>query len=130
MTISVQYHYREIFGPLYGEEKELFVKNGGMSFIVVRDPFERLVSAFLDKISKRYTPESREWETFGEIQVHIREHYRRTQREGLIPTFPEFAEFVTKNTTVLSPKINNHWKPIYYNCAPCIEKYALKSKSS
>ena len=38
---------REIFGPLYGEEREQFLSNGGISFIVVRDPFERLVSAYL-----------------------------------------------------------------------------------
>ena len=101
----------------------MFNKEGGISFIVVRDPFERLVSAYLDKISKHYTQKSIEWKTFGEIQVHIRENYRKIKRKGLIPTFQEFAEYVATNTSVLTPKINNHWKPIFYNCAPCIEKY-------
>ena len=115
---------RELFGPLYGEKRESFLKNDGISFIVVRDPFERLVSAYFDKISKNYTEKSIEWETFGEIQVYIKEKYRKIKREGLIPTFEEFAEYVATNTTVLTPRINNHWKPIFYNCAPCIEKYA------
>ena len=114
---------RELFGPLYGEKRELFIKEDGISFIVVRDPFERLVSAYFDKISKNYTEKSIEWETFGEIQVHIKENYRKIKRGGLIPTFEEFAEYVATNTTVLTPRINNHWKPIFYNCAPCIEKY-------
>ena len=94
---------RELFGPLYGEKRELFIKEDGISFIVVRDPFERLVSAYFDKISKNYTEKSIEWETFGEIQVHIKEKYRQIKRRGLIPTFEEFAEYVAANTTVLNP---------------------------
>ena len=77
----------------------------------------------MDKISKHYDQNSKEWETFGEIQVHIKQNFRKIKRKGLIPTFQEFAEYVAKNTTVLTPKINNHWKPIFYNCAPCIERY-------
>ena len=115
--------FRDIFRPINGEEKEMFFKNGGISFIVVRDPFERLVSAYFDKISKHYTQKSIEWKTFGEIQVYIKESYRKNRRESLIPTFQEFAEYVAANTTVLTSRINNHWKPIFYNCAPCIEKF-------
>ena len=77
----------------------------------------------MDKISKHYNQNSKEWETFGEIQVHIKQNFRKIKRKGLIPTFQEFAEYVAKNTTVLTPKINNHWKPIFFNCAPCIERY-------
>ena len=132
---------REIFGPLYGEEREQFLRNGGISFIVVRDPFERLVSAYLvddylifsprkfyivstsqDKISKKYTRDSVEWESFGVVQDYIRDNIRKKTREGLVPTFSEFAEYITEEVTELNPRINNHWKPIYYNCAPCIEK--------
>ena len=129
---------REIFGPLYGEEREQFLSDGGISFIVVRDPFERLVSAYLvmiiypikfyifctsqDKISKKYTRDSVEWESFGVVQDYIRDNIRKETREGLVPTFAEFAEYITEEVAELNPRINNHWKPIYYNCAPCIEK--------
>ena len=130
--------FREIFGPLYGEEREQFLSDGGISFIVVRDPFERLVSAYLvmiiypikfyifctsqDKISKKYTRDSVEWESFGLVQDYIRDNIRKETREGLVPTFAEFAEYITEEVAELNPRINNHWKPIYYNCAPCIEK--------
>merc|ERR1719410_772924 len=119
---------REIFGPLYGEEREQFLRNGGISFIVVQDPFERLVSAYLDKISKKYTRDSVEWESFGVVQEYIRDNIRKETREGLVPTFAEFAEYITEEVTELNPRINNHWKPIYYNCAPCIEKYNIIMK--
>ena len=39
---------RKVCPPLYGEERELFL-NTGLSFIVVRDPFQRLLSAYLVK---------------------------------------------------------------------------------
>ena len=40
-------NFRDIFHPLYENDREKFFENGGISFIVVRDPFERLVSAYL-----------------------------------------------------------------------------------
>ena len=39
---------RKVCPPLYGEERQLFL-NTSLSFIVVRDPFQRLLSAYLVK---------------------------------------------------------------------------------
>ena len=39
------------FPPLSGRERKKFLKTG-TSILVVRDPFERLVSAYLDKLAK------------------------------------------------------------------------------
>ena len=39
------------FPPLSGPERRRFLKTG-TTFLVVRDPFERLVSAYLDKLAK------------------------------------------------------------------------------
>merc|ERR1712126_82453 len=103
---------RNIFHPLYENDREKFFENGGISFIVVRDPFERLVSAYLDKMSKTYKTDN----------------IRKKPRDGLVPTFSEFAQFVAVDAAVLTSKVNNHWKPIYFNCAPCIEKYKIIMK--
>ena len=73
-----------------------------------------------------YTRESKEWITFGVVQQYIKDHIRREEREGLIPTFEEFLIFLTRvisvNPSKLGKRINNHWKPIYFNCAPCQER--------
>ena len=37
-----------------------------------------------------------EWESFGKIQLYIKENIRNESREGLIPTFAEFAEYVAE----------------------------------
>ena len=39
---------KKVCPPLYGEEREEFLTTG-LSFIVVRDPFQRLLSAYLVK---------------------------------------------------------------------------------
>ena len=77
---------------------------------------------FKDKMSKTYKPGSIEWISFGEIQTYIKDNIRKKPRDSLVPTFSEFAQFVAVDAAVLTSKVNNHWKPIYFNCAPCIEK--------
>ena len=49
----------------------------------------------------------------------------------MIPTFEEFLIFLT-GTIRTDPdkqtsRINNHWKPIYFNCAPCQERSGLST---
>merc|ERR1712088_535350 len=67
-------------------------------FLVVRHPLDRLVSSYPDKV--------------GEFQV---------------PTFPEFIDYVVKETVGLeSPKDWKGvmtWKSYYAKCLPCDVKY-------
>ena len=70
-----------------------------------------------------------------EIRYLIRKHYRQLPRPGLIPTFEEFLQFVsgripTNRTEALRKlsRTNNHWKPVYLNCAPCSEPYTIIAK--
>ena len=70
-----------------------------------------------------------------EIRYLIRKHYRQLPRPGLIPTFKEFLQFVsgripTNRTEALRKlsRTNNHWKPVYLNCAPCSEPYTSIAK--
>jgi hypothetical protein len=63
---------------------------------------------------------------------HFRKYFRRRPRAGLIPTFEEFLQFVSAaiplNMTAALRKqrrINNHWKPVFLNCAPCSQPYEI-----
>ena len=74
-------------------------------------------------MSDEYTEESVEWVPLGEIQQFIKKNIRTEEREGRLPTFEEFAVFITHDLMNLTRRTNNHWKPIYFNCAPCIERF-------
>eukprot|EP00090_Calanus_glacialis_P007825 TRINITY_DN16257_c0_g1_i1.p1 TRINITY_DN16257_c0_g1~~TRINITY_DN16257_c0_g1_i1.p1 ORF type:complete len:166 (+),score=30.15 TRINITY_DN16257_c0_g1_i1:106-603(+) len=88
----------------------------------------------MDKLSINITRNDTTWNTFGKIQQTIKRNLREERRRGLVPTFQEFATYLAN---VLSPdpdvmsvdkvysKINNHWKPVYLNCAPCLQRYDI-----
>ncbi len=66
------------------------------------------------------------------ISPHFRKYFRRRPRAGLVPTFEEFLQFVSATiplnmTAALKQqrRINNHWKPVYLNCAPCSQPYQI-----
>ena len=48
---------RKVCPPLYGQEREEFLNTNGLSFIVVRDPFQRLLSAYLVKTTLEISTE-------------------------------------------------------------------------
>ncbi len=64
------------------------------TFVILRCPFERLLSVYLDKIVGRTT-----------LAWTIETHANRVLPVGEI-TFLEFVKFVSK-----SPKLNHHWRP-------------------
>jgi len=102
----------------------------GMEFITaIRDPMSRLVSAYKDKIGRGSLKVSRQWfwDLYGKhIIARYRKNYPnleqvkasevfpvpRTEREairkGLIPTFPEFVDYVIDT----HPDHDAHWAPL------------------
>lgn len=84
-------------------------------FIFVRDPMERLLSAYRNK--------------FGEIKeyqlkygVEIVKRYRKNPGEstGDDVTFSEFLRYLLDEEV---ERMNEHWMPIYNLCQPCAVKY-------
>ena len=122
---------RNVYPKLVGRKRLNFLAKNPTSFIIVRDPFERLVSAYKDKMTVAYNRKMKAWRTFGLTQLLIRRKYRKTPRPGIIPTFKEFVQYLVGE---LSPSpnsmkkrkpnsIDNHWTPVWLNCSPCSEKY-------
>ena len=89
-------------------------------FVFVRQPFERLVSAYLDKfkpdrVDKRYQP------IFG---AYIVKNYRRNAtekalKEGNDVTFEEFVRYLLDPKTRKKKRFNQHWLSFHETCHPC-----------
>ena len=111
-------------------------KHNFTGFIVVRHPFERLVSAFRDKL-ERYLEEPYYYENFGRhfvdkyrtqaikelgIEYFNKENNFGTPMKVLnnrrpnadLPSFWEFAQAIIDRY-----KMDEHWVPIYQFCSIC-----------
>ena len=64
--------------PLSGRERQKFLKTA-TTFLVVRDPFERLVSAYLDKLAK-LNPDPRIQPKRRQIARYIKNKFRTEAR--------------------------------------------------
>ena len=69
------------------------------------------------------------WDSFGHVQRMIKARYREEPRPGNIPTFEEFVRYLvgelspsTLTMKKMTRMINEHWKPVYLNCAPCSQR--------
>lgn len=88
-------------------------------FIIVRHPFERILSAYRDKLEHR---KGREY-----YYRRYGRHIVRSQRKGndtfvdrAEPTFVEFLQYLVKTKT-----FDEHWRPFTAECAPCELNYQI-----
>ncbi|KAM7163748.1 carbohydrate sulfotransferase 9-like [Macrochelys suwanniensis] len=84
-----------------------------------RDPLERLVSAYRDKLLHS--------EPYYSITVanEIKATYRKNKNSTEKVTFPEFVNFIlTKKQELLDV----HWKPMFLLCDPCNIHYDIMGK--
>ncbi|XP_066600335.1 carbohydrate sulfotransferase 11-like isoform X2 [Prorops nasuta] len=90
----------------YPEADEVLGKSGKL--LVVRHPFERLLSAYRDKL---------------ENSTVRQEHEEKSSR--VEPTWREFVNYLIDSDLV---KADDHWIPYYYYCTPCSVKYDIVAK--
>ncbi|XP_066144298.1 carbohydrate sulfotransferase 11-like isoform X2 [Euwallacea fornicatus] len=92
-------------------------------FLIVRHPFERLLSAYRNKFEDNITS-SRYFQTrYGK---HIIKKYRPTatiadQNSGDSVSFTEFVTYLLNEGV----DTNEHWTPIYDLCLPCSLNYTF-----
>lgn len=87
--------------------------NTTTKFFIVRHPFERLLSAFRDKLEdekKTYYNDK-----YGK---YIIKWYRLGEENRTVPYFEEFLKYI-----VHEKSFDEHWRPYYQECAPCFVKY-------
>lgn len=108
--------------------KNLFKKliTQSIKFLVVRHPFERLMSAYVDKLESY----SRDVEYRGgyyyamyghDIVASYRAKYKQKFPDNPLferkePSFVEFVEYLIETPL---DKYDEHWKPIFVLCPPC-----------
>lgn len=97
--------------------------------IVVRHPLERLLSAYRNKLEAKHEKSSKYFQTrFGKkiIRRYRQNATVESLKNGDDVTFREFVQFVTDDSS--NETRNEHWKPIYELCHPCLVNYNLVSK--
>ncbi|GAB0096286.1 hypothetical protein DMENIID0001_117720 [Sergentomyia squamirostris] len=98
--------------------------NDSVAFIIVRHPFERLLSAYRDKLQNAL-PNSFHHK-LGNIIIS---KYRRTKnsRSPRWPTFPEFVNYLL-NEIHSHHELDMHWTPITNFCTPCQVRFNVIAK--
>ena len=98
---------------------------GLKKFVVVRHPFERIVSAYVDKFvaSKR----DRILEKYGPRMKHRTKHRGKESASSdggrYNVTFREFVRYLVDETVLCVEKFNNHWTRYVDFCHPCHIRY-------
>ncbi|TNN34529.1 Carbohydrate sulfotransferase 11 [Liparis tanakae] len=99
-----------------------------LKFLFVREPFERLVSAYRNKFTLKYN--SSFHKRFG---TRIIRRYRKNATQdallnGADVKFKEFAEYLVDPATQRDGPLNEHWQTAYQLCHPCHIHYDLVGK--
>ncbi|KAL4219881.1 hypothetical protein ACF0H5_020292 [Mactra antiquata] len=85
-----------------------------LSFMNSGDPYERLFSAYINKL---YKPDLDFWNVIGkDVVKSVRNRY--TRGDGYDVTFKEIVQFVV-NSHASGKELNLHLKPIHKICNPC-----------
>ena len=101
--------------------------NTYFKYIFIRNPMERVVSAYLDKIAKPLNKSSINHNTEERFKASIIRKWRPEDYlvwlkddRAIYPTFSEYVDYL--NIIDLT-KANKHFKPIVYLCLPCLIHY-------
>jgi len=104
-------------------------QNGSVTFLIVRHPFERLLSAYRDKL--QFALPHTFHSALGQkiIRIYRQKQYllKPSKQSVRWPTFREFADFFiheAKNGGTL----DMHWTPVTRFCTPCQVKFDVIAK--
>ncbi|CAL4238835.1 unnamed protein product, partial [Meganyctiphanes norvegica] len=114
------------------EDTRKGVLDSALKFLVTRRPFERLVSAYQNKIADPLVEPLQ----YRKIQVQIINQYYEdlpVASKPLVPSFRDFCRYIIdelenwmrdSDKNGLNPP-DHHWSPQTYLCSPCKLKYDI-----
>uniref|UniRef100_A0A8C5WFW9 Carbohydrate sulfotransferase n=1 Tax=Leptobrachium leishanense TaxID=445787 RepID=A0A8C5WFW9_9ANUR len=104
----------------YSHTKQEELLKNYTKVMFVRDPLQRLVSAYRDKFL--HQEDVYYYKTIGRyIKTLTRKNVNSTEKI----TFPEFARYIIKEDVVSR---DTHWKPMHELCDPCNIQYDIVGK--
>ena len=109
-------------------QQALYKLKNYYKMIIVRNPLERLLSAYRNKIEPPLNFENRN--AFpDEVKLFILRHFRHgsvwqwRQRNQSTPLSPTFGEFLRFMSTYPLSEYNEHFMPVLDLCSPCAVYY-------
>ncbi|KAF2362900.1 Sulfotransferase [Trinorchestia longiramus] len=128
---------RKLWPQLDYDEASMVVPTT-LKFMLVRHPFERIISAYRDKLENinigREHGVLHFYESYGKKIVHKYRQKNETNNRvrvdedshlpgpsGIEPTFQEFVRYLIN--TDLVHYADDHWMPYYLYCTPCFIEY-------
>lgn len=145
--LQISHFVRNIFASLTSLEAIKFIPTS-LKFVIVRHPFERILSAYRDKLEnitthnktgalfyyKKYGKKIVSKYRLGNNSTNVRSILKEGQflwkkneePVGVEPTFREFVRYLID--TDLNQRADDHWIPFYLFCTPCLLKYDIIGK--
>jgi len=123
-------HIHKALRDHYPRQESNKVMHDTFRFMVVRHPFERILSAYRDKLEDLARDmEARDgfyYTMYGKaIVAEYRDRSDKNLTGVLEPTWKEFVTYLL-NTPVT--KYDEHWMPIWMLCSPCRVRYDVIAK--
>ncbi|XP_033745584.1 carbohydrate sulfotransferase 11-like [Pecten maximus] len=123
-NVHKKYHSKMNFLSGYSLRERKFILEKYKKYVVVRNPFERLLSAYRNKFVGNGFSE------FREVGQEIIKRFRKNAtleslKKGDDVTFLEFVQFLTDEETKY---FDDHWKTYTAICHPCHVQYDFIGK--
>ena len=95
-------------------------------FFFVREPYERLLSAYRDCFFGSYKRKQEYWKNYGRFIINMLEKYggRNSSQGKETITFSEFIAYLDIRNK-RGEKFQEHWRPQHQLCQPCFVQYDI-----
>ncbi|KAJ8017116.1 hypothetical protein DPEC_G00014420 [Dallia pectoralis] len=99
-----------------------------LKFVFVREPFERLVSAYRNKFTRSYNTAFHKRYGTKIIRRHRPEPREEALERGHDVSFEEFVHYLVDPRTQREEPFNEHWERVHSLCHPCLIHYDVVGK--